>query len=371
MRSLKFPKSIKTSFCLSEHLEFINQFPKGSSPLGTEFNSDIYETLHIVDIFDEAIKNITETIISSLHSNDRIDKIKEDFVIKTGFWYLPGDNMCYTSSMRPKSSKQIVIILEESPRSYLMAAEEQKRLEGYIALSFNITFLKEVCDKLPISEVSTYISQTLKHEFKHVRTIWANPNYDVLYTKKFASNPKMNEFEIEAMHKSGYNIVNTTKLCYYLNPEESLAFINGIYNKIQNCEVEELREIVHSVMSKHFMKTFEMFTEIINYFDKDYYFPVVLNIIEDLKKYKNNINLQYELYNIPWHTYKLGFFKDIKGADKWNPIISFEEFKKMSRDERDMYCHASITLLIQHISEIKRKLISAISLYLEQNGFFD
>jgi len=366
MKLLKIPSK---SFSLEEHLEYMNIGPF-EKPIEMPFV--LYETLHIVDTFDQAIVDITSMIIDG-YNGKQLNLIKKDDDIfwPTDIWYFPGNSRIYGNTTKPEGSIEIYIKLLSLQNNNFMNACPREEDNEHIVIDLNIGYLRTLYDKMPPDEVKLCIIQALKHEFKHIRTIWANPEKDILYSKRYSSFPTMSKFELEAMHKYGYTIVNTKELCYYLNPEEALAHINGIFAKIQHHDPDSLLELVHRLNKEFNYSNTLVMSRIIEIFDKGYYFNVLsdlLKTLETLCQESNNFLLQYELYNFQFHAYKLGFYYSFYKKNKLNldPEISIKEFKDKDIDERIGASMAALQIIKYNIAEIKRKLISAVSNYISK-----
>lgn len=362
MRKIKL-KKIDTKFSIKEHYDAMTLKP---FVYYYELPSMIYETLHIVDVFDKASYELVNDLLE-IHQNQRYDlltKIENNneykLYYKTRFWYLPGNNVCFTEETKIKGSLQICINFVQDGINGLMESEPQEFDKDHIVITLNYNKFTDMIDKLSIDDIKSSLFQVFKHEFKHIRTIWSKSNFDVLYNKKYANNPELSNYEKDAIKRYGYVSVSK-ELLYYFNPEEVLAFINGIYAKIQYEDKEKLLKIIQQSNTN---TTTEEISYIIDYFDVNYYFGTIKKILSDIKnEYQNNIPLQYDLYNFIFKARDLDFFDEIYKDFNLNKI-SIEDFKKIEESERFSLIQGLLNHLNVYLVEIRRKLASAVYNYI-------
>lgn len=349
-------------FNLLEHIEWQAQ----QNPFDTNNQLVwIYESSHIVNVFDKAIDSITVFLYKKISLND----LQRGITIKSNFFYSPLTNTC--SKIETPGFLPIYIkTTDKFANNALMVAEPQSENYKNIIVTISCEQIERDYRKYK-DQFKEHIHASLKHEFKHIRTIWARLDKDVLYqSKKYKNSTMTNQEAFSVINGLRIDVIEMIK--YYLNDEECLAHINYLFD-LYKSNKKQITDLYYQIFRESLNPTIgNSISKIIDYLDKNYYFSNLskfineysLNIQNAINGEKFSLIKMYELYIIRFHMRRNRMFKDfVFGNNEIIPtsnLLKYEEFKKIDLNTVIEDSNSTLKLLNLTIGDMKRALGKAI-----------
>lgn len=323
----------------------------------------LLEALHIVKDFDNCISYITNFICMCL-DNDSLDL----GYYNVDFLYYPDLGMTSLEKL-PGGIPIFIKIVDLLDKDSLANAEPKNG--KYIQINISKDQLIKEKNKKRDEEFCKFIHHTLKHEFKHIKTIWSNPDKDALYdSKKYRKDQMTRQEALSSIYGFRYSIIDT--ITYLLNEDEAIAHINALYDKYESFHKECIEIFKKEYDTSRQLNRTIAIMKVIEHIDNNYYFSILDMFVDMYERIIKNHTIQkddyirlYELYMIRYHLRNHKFFRDII-KDGQEPIqtegdlLYFSDYRKLDEDLILEDSEITINGLKMIIGEIKRCLASAI-----------
>lgn len=192
----------------------------------TDFDNIVNEEYHISDVFDDVID-----VIENIYK-DNID-ISNDVKVYTGYNYNIKNSLCKkVDNENIKYPIYVYILNDNESTSYSYIKSEDKD-NNEIVIYLN---------SYKIQDNTQLLRDSCKHEFLHIREMYALEDKDVLQSNK---NRLPDDEENLFLWDNPNYFEKSLRLCYIFNKSEERARLNAVYEhvKSEDKDIESLDNI--------------------------------------------------------------------------------------------------------------------------------